>query len=175
VQWGLVPSWAKDPSIGARMINARSETAADKPSYRAAFRRRRCLIPADGFYEWAQRPRGPKQPVRFTVGDGEPFAFAGLWEQWASPDGALESCTILTTAANALVARVHDRMPVILPPEAYDRWLHTGETEARSLLELLRPIDPRRMTARPVSTTVNSPRNETPECIEPVGEPLGSQ
>lgn len=172
VQWGLVPSWAKDPSIGARMINARSETAAEKPSFRAAFKRRRCLIPADGFYEWRKTSSGPKQPYWIALADKAPFAFAGLWEQWESPEGFLESCTILTSAANALLAHVHDRMPVILPRDCYDRWLHTLETEARSLQSLLRPFDAAAMRAWPVSTTVNSPRNETPECVTPIGVTL---
>lgn len=115
LRWGLVPSWAKDPKIGARMINARAETVATKPAFRTALRRRRCLVPADGFYEWAKSAGGTKQPHYITRRDGRPFAFAGLWESWDGPDGSsIESCTIVTTEANDLVGRIHDRMPVIL-------------------------------------------------------------
>ena len=171
--WGLVPSWSKDPTIGSRMINARAETAAEKPSFRAAFRRRRCLIPADGFYEWQKRG-SRKQPYFITMQDDAPFAFAGLWEYWEGADGsALETCTILTTEPNELMAPLHNRMPVILDPADYELWLGTAEDDRKglSLLQhLLRPFPPESMRAMPVSTYVNAPRNEGPECIEPVGD-----
>jgi putative SOS response-associated peptidase YedK len=173
VHWGLIPSWSKDPSIGARMINARAESVEEKPSFRAAFRRRRCLIPADGFYEWQKRASG-KQPFYFQVDGGSPFAFAGLWEFWAGPDGSeIESCTILTTDPNELTSKVHNRMPVILSPEDYDDWLMAGEADRTNislLKHLLRPFDAKRMSAHPVSTYVNSPFHEGAECIQPVSE-----
>ncbi|MDE0406692.1 MAG: SOS response-associated peptidase [Alphaproteobacteria bacterium] len=174
LRWGLIPAWAKDPAIAWKLINARSETAAQKPSFRAAFRHRRCLIPADGFYEW-QRRGGIKQPWLFGLRDGAPFAFAGLWEQWRVPEGAalggslaernpgdsIETCTILTTAANGTVEPIHGRMPVILPPETWDPWL-AGEHVP------LAPYPANRMTAHPVSTLVNRAANEDPRCTEPV-------
>jgi putative SOS response-associated peptidase YedK len=129
LRWGLIPSWAKDPAIGNRMINARAETVADKPAFRAALRRRRCLLPADGFYEWEKRD-GAKQPYHIALADRAPFAFAGLWEHWQG-DEAIESCTILTTAANRRLAPIHPRMPVILAPEHYDIWLDTEPGDAR--------------------------------------------
>ena len=173
VLWGLIPSWSKDPGIGARMINARAETAADKPSFRAAFKRRRCLIPADGFYEWKREGRA-RQPFHFTLQDGGLFALAGLWEAWTSPDGSvIESCTILTTEANELVAAVHDRMPVILATEDYAEWLAAGQDatprELTSLQHLMRPFPAERMTARPVGKYVNSPHNEGETCIASPG------
>ncbi|MCC9076558.1 SOS response-associated peptidase [Litorilinea aerophila] len=172
VQWGLVPSWAKDPSMGSRLINARAETVAEKPSFRAAFKRRRCLIPADGFYEWQRTSKG-KQPYFVHLRDGSPFAMAGLWEFWTGPDGsALESCTILTTEANELMAPLHNRMPVIVAPEDYQNWLTIDldrERERASLLHhLLRPFPAEAMEAYPVSTYVNSPRNEGADCIAPL-------
>jgi putative SOS response-associated peptidase YedK len=168
--WGLVPSWAKDPSIGSRMINARSETLAEKPSFRTAYKRRRCLILADGFYEWAQNPgEKAKTPMLIRMKDGKPFAFAGLWEDWQSPDGSqILSTTIITTQPNRLLAPIHNRMPVILPPEAYQAWLEPGEVPASHLDPLLRPYNPDLMEAFPVSRMVNSPKNDTPECIRPV-------
>ncbi len=172
VQWGLVPSWSKDPSIGSRMINARAETVADKPSFRAAFRRRRCLVPADGFYEW-QRSGSSKQPYYIAMQDGAPFAFAGLWEYWEGADGsALESCTLLTTEPNELMVSIHSRMPVIIARQDYDDWMSSGsedETRDLSLLRhLLRPYPAREMKAYPVTKYVNSPRNEGVDCIQPV-------
>ncbi len=175
--WGLIPSWAKDMKFGARMINARSETVAEKPSFRAAFKRRRCLIPADGFYEWQKLASG-KQPMFIRPAEGEkrpvpakarePFAFAGLWEVWRDPEGsALQSCTILTTRPNELMAPIHNRMPVIVAPEDYDLWLHP-EPNPEQGLHLLRPYPAEKMTAIPVSTLVNSPRNDLPDCIQPV-------
>lgn len=171
VQWGLIPSWSKDPSSGARMINARAETVAERPAFRAAFRRRRCLVPADGFYEWRSMGKG-KQPYYITLQDQKPFAFAGLWENWVGPDGsALESCTILTTEANELMAQLHTRMPVILDPADYALWLgEEGDTPKEQLgllMHLLRPYPSEQMTAWPVSKYVNSPSNEGADCIEP--------
>ncbi len=171
LRWGLIPSWADDPSIGARMINARSETVAEKPAFRSAFRRRRCLILADGFYEW-QRPaegeKGPKQPYYIKMADGSPYAFAGIWESWQDGDGEkVRSCAILTTEANDLVAGIHHRMPVVLTPGDYDRWLAPGDGGA-DLQSLLRPYPPEEMSAYPVSTYVNKPQNDDPSCLEPV-------
>jgi putative SOS response-associated peptidase YedK len=163
--WGLIPSWAKDPAMGSRMINARSETAAAKPSFRAAFKRRRCLIPMDGFYEW-RKIAGGKQPYFIHMADRRPFAAAGLWEMWFGPDGSeLESCTILTTTPNELVAELHNRMPVILDPADYDPWLHDDRPD--QLNHLLRPFSAAPMAAYPVSTYVNNPRNEGPACVVP--------
>ncbi len=156
--------------IGYKLINARAEGIDAKPSFREAFKRgRRCLIPADGFYEWAKDTK-PKQPWRITLADGGPFAFAGLWERWdKAPDGVrVESCTIITTAANVLVAKLHDRMPVILPVDDYPAWLGEDSAAAAELLALLKPYRPDAMRAYPVSTVVNSPKNDGPECIEPV-------
>lgn len=166
LRWGLIPSWSKDASIGNRLINARAETISEKPSFREAFRRRRCLIVADGFYEWKKSATGKKQPFYFRLTHGEPFAFAGLWERWQAHDGnTLETGTIITTEANSLMASVHDRMPVILPPETYDRWLDPGATD---LQPLLRPYASDAMTLYPVSLTVNSPSHDTPDCIQPI-------
>lgn len=168
LRWGLVPSWAKDPGIGARMINARSETVAQKPAFRAAFRRRRCLVLADGFYEWQRLERG-KQPFYVRLHDGRPFAFAGLWEHWEGPDETmLDSCTVLTTEPNDLLRPVHNRMPVILEPKYYDLWLDPGVQEAELLQPLLRLYPSEGMLAYPVSTWVNSPGNDGPQCIEPL-------
>ena len=149
LKWGLVPSWADDPKIGYKLINARSETAATKPSFRNALRHRRCLIPADGFYEW-QKVETKKQPYLTGVGQGEVFALAGLWEDWERNGEVIQSCTILTTEANELMRPLHDRMPVILPPETYDRWLDPT-VDVRTLQELLRPFPAEKMNARPVS------------------------
>lgn len=170
-QWGLIPSWSKDPAIGARMINARSETAAEKPAFRAAMKRRRCLIPSDGFYEWAQASAS-KQPHHVQMKDGHPFAFAGLWELWCGADGSeIESCTILTTAANPLLKPIHPRMPVILRPEDYGRWMDPSNEKPAGLTDLLRPYPPEEMVARPVGRRVNSPRNDDPKCLEPEEPP----
>jgi putative SOS response-associated peptidase YedK len=166
LRWGLIPPWADDPGIGSRMINARSETASGKPSFRRAFRERRCLIPADGFYEW-QRTNGAKQPYYIHMEDGRPFAFAGLWESWSKGgEGEVRTCTILTTGANALVGEVHDRMPVILAHDAYDVWLDPA-SERDELTGLLAPYPEDEMEAYPVSRFVNSPSNNDPRCIEP--------
>lgn len=170
--WGLIPSWAKDPEIGSRMINARAETLAEKPSFRAAFRRRRCLILADGFYEWKLSPEGKsKIPMRITLVTGKPFALAGLWELWNAPDGSrINSCTIITTEPNSLMAHIHNRMPVILPETDYGQWLDPAEQRPKTLQPLLRPYDPALMKAYPVSRLVNKPDNDTPACIQPVAE-----
>jgi len=169
--WGLIPPWARDPSIGNRMINARSETLSDKASYRNAFRRRRCLVPADGFYEW-QKQAGGKQPHFVRMADGSPFAMAGLWERWQSPDGSeLDSCTIVTTAANELMAPIHDRMPVILDTAGCALWLEHRNDATEHVADLLRPFPADKMTAYPVSRLVNSPQNDSPQCIEPIEPP----
>ena len=171
LRWGLVPSWAKDIDIGARMINARAETVAEKPSFRNALKRRRCLVVTDGFYEWQKQPQGPKQPYWIALKGEEPFAFAGLWERWdRAPDGnALETCTIITTGANELLRPVHDRMPVILPPDAYEVWLDVESYHGREVADLLRPYPSEALMARPVSRRVNNVANDDPDCIEPVG------
>jgi putative SOS response-associated peptidase YedK len=165
LRWGLIPSWADDPAIGNRMINARSETAAQKPSFRSAFRKRRCLVLADGFYEWQKTASG-KQPYYIRMGDGSPFAFAGLWESWGKYGEEVRSCTILTTEANGLVGEIHHRMPVILPAEEYDLWLDPDMGEAEPLLDLLRPYPDDVMEAYPVSRFVNSPSNDSEQCVE---------
>lgn len=166
LKWGPVPSWAKDPSAGARLINARSETVTEKPSFREAFRRRRCLIPSDGFYEWA-RTAGRKQPYFFQLRDGQPFGFAGLWDRWQGGDGeVVESCAILTTEANDVLRPVHDRMPVILRPEDYELWFDEDVRKTDLLKNLLRPYPAREMTGYPVSTLVNSARKQGAELIE---------
>jgi len=166
LRWGLIPSWAKDASMGAKLINARAETVAEKPAFRSAFRRRRCLVVADGFYEW-QPQKGKKQPFYFRLQDGQPFAFAGLWETWQAPDGEkIDSCTLLTTAANSLLRSVHDRMPVILKPEDYNQWLDPQIQKPEQLQPLLQPYSSEAMVAYPVSTNVNNPSNDLPECIE---------
>jgi putative SOS response-associated peptidase YedK len=168
--WGLIPSWAKDPSIGNRMINARGETLAEKPSFRAAYRRRRCLILADGFYEWAKQPGdSAKTPYYITLESQEPFAFAGLWETWYAPDGSeVKSATIITTEPNEKIAKLHNRMPVILPPETYERWLTPDEVKPEQLDPLLKPFPAAEMVFHPVSRYVNSPANNSPGCIAPV-------
>jgi putative SOS response-associated peptidase YedK len=165
LRWGLVPAWAEDLKIGYRLINARAETAATKPSFRLAFRSRRCLIPADGYFEWQQQD-GKKQPFYFHKRDGQPFAFAGLWERWAPPDAeAVESCTILTTAANDLARPVHDRMPVIVAPTDFSQWLDPN-AQPKTLQALLRPYPAEEMDAYAVTTFVNNPKNQGPRCVE---------
>lgn len=165
--WGLVPSWAKDPTIGSRMINARAETLLEKPAFRTAFRRRRCLIPATGFYEWQQKPGGKsKIPMYIQLKSEAPFALAGLWELWNSPDGSmLLSCAIITTRPNELMEPIHNRMPVILPPQAHAQWLAPGEVNSAALQNLLEPYPAPEMIAHPVSTLVNNPANDSPACI----------
>jgi putative SOS response-associated peptidase YedK len=167
LRWGLIPSWSKDPAIGNRLINARAETAGEKPSFRNAFRRHRCLIPTNGFYEWQRLERG-KQPYFVRMHDERLFAFAGLWDRWESPDeDVIETCTILTTAANTVLAPIHDRMPVILPPGEYDRWLDPTLKNLDSLSPLLVPFPPEEMLAFPVSPRVNTPSTDDEGCIAP--------
>lgn len=167
LRWGLIPAWADDPSIGNRMANARSETVATKPSFRQAFRSRRCLIVSDGFYEW-QKVDGRKQPYHIRLPDERPFGLAGLWERWDKGDNPVESCTILTTEANELMQPIHERMPVILPPEQYDFWLDPCSSDTERLAKLLRPYPSEQMVAYKVSTLVNNPRNDLAKCIEAV-------
>ena len=181
LRWGLIPAWAKDPAIGNRTINARAETLAEKPAFRAAFRQRRCLIVADGFYEW-KTEAGGKQPYRITLVDGGPFALAGLWERWAGPPGGeapggetpggetIESCTIITTEANARLRAIHPRMPVILAPEAFDPWLDP-KTPGAEAAALLVPFPTAALTHYRVSPRLNSPANDDPALIEPLDAP----
>jgi len=189
VRWGLVPSWAKDPGIGDRLINARAETVAEKPSFRSAFAKRRCIIPVDGFYEWkvvgppsSPKGRPKKQPIYIHRRDDEPMAFAGLWETWKvpegvdvpdnladdAPDGWLRSCVIVTTSANALLTPVHDRMPVVLPASAWGQWLDPGEHDRDTLSALLSPAPDEWFEAYPVSTRVNRVGNNDPALLTPV-------
>lgn len=167
-RWGLIPSWAKDPAIGNRLINARAETVATKPAFRRAFRERRCLILADGFYEW-ERQGQRKQPFCIRMRRGHPFAFAALWERWQGPEASpLDTCTILTTTANDLVGRIHNRMPVILAPADYEAWLDPSIQDPERLRPLLRPSPADEMVAYPVGPRVNNPANDSPTCLEPL-------
>lgn len=165
LKWGLIPPWASDPSVGNRMINARSETVAEKPAFRDAFRRRRCILPADGFYEW-KRDGKQKQPFHIHRADQKPFGLAGLWERWSSGSDALYSCTILTTSPNDLMRTIHDRMPVILSEADYDTWLAPG-SEPKDIATLMRPFPGDELVADPVSQHVNNPRNDDPRCLMP--------
>ena len=165
LHWGLIPSWAKDPSIGNKMINARAETVSEKPSFRSAFKRRRCLILADGFYEW-KKTDGGKQPYHVKMEDGSLFAFAGLWETWQNGE-EIRSCTIITTDANDLMSEIHHRMPVILHPEDYAMWLDHDFEEKEVLTTLLKPYPADVMEAYPVSRRVNKPSNNEPSVLEP--------
>ena len=168
MRWGLVPSWAKDISGSANMINARSETAATKPAFRDPMRFRRCLVPADGFYEW-RKTGTSKQPYCFEVNDGQLFAFAGLWDGWRDRSGQwIRSCSILTTTPNALTSPVHDRMPVILSREAYDLWLDPGRTDVDVLSDLLKPFDARLMRSFAVSSRLNQVANDDEACSLPI-------
>jgi putative SOS response-associated peptidase YedK len=175
LRWGLVPSWARDPAIGSRLINARSETVAEKPAFRGAFRARRCLVPADGFFEWRKGEssadgRGSRKPFWIHRATRDPFAFAGLWERWIPPEGdPLHSFTILTTEATEAIRDIHPRMPVILPPGAWKRWLDP-DSPPEELRALLSPYGDGDLRAYAVSTLVNSPRNDLPACIEPAEE-----
>jgi putative SOS response-associated peptidase YedK len=168
--WGLIPSWAKDPSIGSRLINARAETLAEKPAFRAAFRRRRCLIPASGFYEWRQELGSKtKTPLYISLPNGAPLAFAGLWENWNAPDGSqILSCTIITTPPNDLMRSIHNRMPAILAPEDYAAWLDPDVSDPSALQGLLQPFKAAPLQAHPVSRLVNSPANDLPASIAPI-------
>lgn len=167
-QWGLIPAWAKDPKIGYKMINARAETVAEKPSFRTALKKRRCLILADGFYEW-RRDGQTKTPIYIQMKTGEAFAFAGLYEFWKPPesDKFVKSCAIITTTPNSLMEKIHDRMPVILKPQAFDAWLAPGEQPAEKLAALLKPYAATQMKATRVSTLVNNARVDSPDCIRP--------
>lgn len=165
LKWGLVPSWATDPKIGYKMINARMETVDHKPSFKRLLRRRRCLIPADGFYEW-KRDGDKKQPYRFQLKTKLPFAFAGLWDRWEEGDKVIHSCTIITTEANTLVRDVHNRMPVILRNEAEQIWLDRTIEDSAKLKQLLLPYGAEDMESYPVSTLVNSPKNDQKEIIQ---------
>jgi putative SOS response-associated peptidase YedK len=168
LRWGLIPSWAKDPKIGNQCINAKAETVAEKPSFRSAFKKRRCLVIATGFYEWQVQGRA-KQPIWIGLRSKRPFAFAGLWEQWKPPEGEpLETCTIITTEPNDLMAPIHNRMPVILSPASYDQWLDLSFQQIEPLKALLRPYPSEELTAYPVSTLVNNPRHDASQCLEPV-------
>lgn len=167
--WGLVPRWAKDPSVGNRMINARAETLAEKSTYRSAFRQRRCIVPADGFYEWKKVPgQKAKQPVYLQRKDGELLAFAGLWEEWHRGDERLRSTTIITCEANDLIAKIHDRMPVVLPPSAWDAWLDPAGDDTPALGKLLVPAPPALFAVHDVSAEVNNVRNQGAHLIAPV-------
>jgi putative SOS response-associated peptidase YedK len=168
MRWGLVPSWANDPSIGNRLINARAETAATKPAFRRPLRERRCLILADGFYEWVREGRH-KQPYCIRLRDGQPFAFAGLWDRWQPAEKKpLDTCTILTTPPNALIQPLHDRMPVMLAASAYDLWLDPAVQDVGRLQTLLAPYPADAMVAYPVSTRVNTPANDSPDLLTPL-------
>ncbi|MCY2995507.1 MAG: SOS response-associated peptidase [Planctomycetota bacterium] len=164
LHWGLIPAWAEDPAIGNRLINARGETVSSKPAFRQAFQRRRCLVVADGFFEW-QNVGGGKRPHYIRLKEDRPFGFAGLWERWQRGDQTIESCTIITTEPNALMQPIHDRMPVILDPAAYDLWLDPEVRSGQKLEDLLRPYPADRLEAFPVGTVVNNPRNDVAECI----------
>lgn len=168
LKWGLIPAWAKDDSIGSKMINARAETLAEKPSFKNAFRSRRCIIPASGFYEWSKTSKGAKQPFYFYLKDKDVFGFAGLWEEWLDKESGelIETCTIITTEANKVLEPVHDRMPVILKPKDYDQWLDEKETDTERLQNLLVPYPASVMASHAVSRAVNSPNSDSPELIE---------
>jgi putative SOS response-associated peptidase YedK len=168
MRWGLIPLWEKDASGAAGMINARSETAATKPAFRDPLKSRRCIVPADGFYEWKKTGK-TKQPYCFEVNDGELFAFAGIWDRWKNPDGKwITSCSILTTTPNAVTSVVHDRMPVILDPDNYDVWLDPGMNNVEAASEMLKPYAARLMRCYPVSARINHAANDDAECASPV-------
>lgn len=169
-RWGLVPYWAKDVSIGYKMINARAESLGDKPAFKGAFARRRCLVVADGFYEWKKLARG-KQPWHMRLPSKRPFAFAGLWEYWKSPEGEpLTSCTVVTRPATGAAASIHDRMPLVLPPKARSRWLSPESEDPAALTDFLRHLPPPNLEIHPVSRRVNSPEHEGPDLVEPVAD-----
>jgi putative SOS response-associated peptidase YedK len=168
LRWGLIPSWAKDKSVGNRMINARSETVAEKPAFRKAVRLRRCIVPASGFFEWREAEKR-KLPFYLRCRDGSPMAFAGMWDAWKSPEGeTVESCTILTTSSNELIEPLHDRMPVILHSEEYHLWLNREITDPEKLMPVFRAYPANLMEMYPVSELVNSPRNDSPDLIKPI-------
>jgi len=165
LRWGLVPFWAKDVSIGNRMINARAETVATKPAFRRGFKRHRCVILADGFYEWQHSEKG-KVPFYVSARDGSPFAMAGLWETWNGGDGSLETCAIITTEANRLMEPLHPRMPVVLTAETVNEWIDFSHDTAEALLRLLKPCDEKFLQVKKVSRAVNNPSNEGPELLQ---------
>lgn len=168
LRWGLIPSWSKDETIGARMINARAETLSEKPSFKGLLNKHRCLVLADGFYEWAEGAHG-KEPYFVHLRSGEPFTFAGLWSHWKNPKGEeLKTCTIITCAPNALMGNIHNRMPVILEGEAREAWLDPENKEGPALTGLLNPYPERDMEAYPVSKIVNSPQNDSEACLKPL-------
>lgn len=170
LSWGLIPSWAKDKSQASHMINARSETIAEKPAFKQAFKHRRCLIPSSGFYEWFAVGK-EKHPLFIHLKNDLPMVFAGIWEHWKSPEGEnIETCSILTTASNKLIEPIHDRMPVILHPQEFDLWLDRDLTEHEKLKQLFQPYPADLMDMYQVSTMVNSPRNDSPELIKPLTE-----
>jgi putative SOS response-associated peptidase YedK len=175
LRWGLIPSWAKDPTIGNRMINARAETLAEKPAFRRPFRQHRCVVAADGFYEWRKPDsvRGAKTPWFIRLAGDVPFGVAALWDAWRGPDATVESCTIVTTAANRLVAPIHDRMPVILTGDAIRRWIATPPEVAEELRDVLAPYPAEAMAADPVSNRVNRPANDDAACLAPPGRAPG--
>ncbi|RJP49826.1 MAG: SOS response-associated peptidase [Anaerolineaceae bacterium] len=168
--WGLIPSWSKDPTITRRLINARGETLAEKPSFRGSFKYKRCLVPADGFYEWkTQDGQKAKVPYFIFMKDRRPFAFAGLWDEWQSPDGgSLRTCTLITTEPNELMSTLYNRMPVILNQKNYDQWLDPAPQTPERLLPLIKSFPADQMTAYPVSMLINNPGNDRPECIVPI-------
>jgi len=168
--WGLIPMWAKDPSIGSRLINARGETVAEKPSFRGSFKYKRCLILADGFYEWkTTNGKKSKTPYFIHMKNRKPFAFAGLWDVWEGPDGSnIKTCTIITTEPNELMEHLHNRMPVILHPRDYAKWLDVSPQTPENLLPLIKPFPADEMSAYRVSTLVNRPVNDSPELVVPV-------
>jgi putative SOS response-associated peptidase YedK len=166
--WGLIPSWAKDRAVGSRMINARAETLAAKPAFRALLRTRRCLVPADGFYEWRREPDGSKTPMYVRMKSAEPFMLAGLWDRWHDPTGGvIRSCTLITTTPNTLMQDIHDRMPVIVPPDRYQQWL-----EGSDAAPLLQSFPAEQMEAYPVSRRVNKPANDAADCVEAITSPI---
>ena len=170
LRWGLIPSWAKDPAIGMKLINARAETVDERPSFRKSFRQRRCLVLADGFYEWRKEIRA-KQPYYIRMKDERPFAFAGLWEGWTNPEGkVVESCALMTTEPNELMTPIHNRMPVIIDPDCYGEWLNPMQQEVTKLNALLGPYPAEDMIAYPVSQLVNNASFDDPRCIEPLVE-----
>lgn len=168
LKWGLIPHWSKDDSFAAKLINARAETLAEKPSFRDAFKKHRCIIPASGFYEWDKKSSGAKQPYYFHLKDKEVFGFAGLWEEWLDKETGeqIETCTIITTEANEVLEPIHDRMPVILKSKDYDQWLDAKQTDTDKLQKLLVPYPAKEMTSHEVSRAVNSPTFDSPELIK---------
>ncbi len=175
LRWGLIPYWAKDAAIGYKMINARSETASTMPAFREALKGRRCLIPADGFYEWKKLAQG-KQPYCFTLREESIFAFAGVWDRWKAPRGTVvETCSILTSLPNELAARVHERMPVILPPDSYDLWLDPGFRNLQEVCEMLKPYSAAEMKCFPVGRRVNTVSNDDAECARPLENETAEQ